>query len=243
MRLALISDIHGNLAALEAALTAIEQAAVGQIVCLGDVASTGPQPRETLRRVRGLGCPVVMGNADAELIAPSSPHGEADGDVRRFLDMTAWAATQLDEDDREFLASFQPTVSVDLGATGRLLCCHGSPRSYDDVIRAATPDEEVVPMMAGIEDAIVAGGHTHERMLRGWRGRELINPGSIGLAYQFLPDGAVRVPPFTEYAIVTNDDDAISVDFRRVPYDRAATVRAMVESGMPHADWWAEGWG
>lgn len=72
--LAVISDIHGNLGALEAALTDIDKIGADELVCLGDVASFGPQPRETLRRVQALGCPVIMGNADRELLdTPDTP--------------------------------------------------------------------------------------------------------------------------------------------------------------------------
>ena len=98
-------------------------------------------------------------------------------------------------------------------------------------------------MLEGTETALQAGGHTHIRMLRNWRGREIVNPGSVGLAYQFFPDGSVHVPPRAEFAFVTAaDDGAVSVDFHRVAYDRDATVRAMVERGMPHAAWWSANW-
>lgn len=149
MKIALIADIHGNLSAFDAVLEAIEAEHLDQIVCLGDVAATGPQPREVIDRLRSLACPVVMGNADAELLSPAAPDDSTSDDMRRFLDMSAWAAAQLDEADRAFLASFQATVTIDLGEAGRLLCCHGSPRSYDDIIRANTPDEDLEPMLAG----------------------------------------------------------------------------------------------
>ncbi len=71
MRLALISDIHGNNVALEAVLTAISTQNITQVICLGDVASTGPQPCEVIKRLREIGCPVVMGNMDVWLLQPA----------------------------------------------------------------------------------------------------------------------------------------------------------------------------
>lgn len=71
MRIAVIADLHGNLVALEAVLAALADERTDGIVCLGDVAATGPQPRETVERLRAVGCPVVMGNADAWLLDPS----------------------------------------------------------------------------------------------------------------------------------------------------------------------------
>jgi putative phosphoesterase len=243
MTIALIADIHGNLAALEAVLDALRAEPPDQIVCLGDVAATGPQPHEVLRLLHDLGCPVVMGNADAELLDVPSPAPEPDEDARRITDIDRWCAAQLDDADRAFLASFQPTVEISLGEERSLLCCHGSPRSYDDIINATTPDDELDGMIMGHDATIIAGGHTHIRMLRAHRGRELVNPGSVGLAYQFSPDGSVRVPPCAEFALLSQaDTGAVSVDFRRVSYDRDATVRAMSERAMPHAAWWAADW-
>ncbi len=198
MTIALIADIHGNLTALEAVLDALRAEPTDRIVCLGDVAATGPQPREVVRRLHGLGCPVVMGNADAQLLDVPPPAAETDEDARRITDIDRWCAAQLDDADRALLGSFQPNVEISLGEERRLLCCHGSPRSYDDVIMATTSDNELDGMIAGHDATIIAGGHTHVRMLRAYRGREIVNPGSVGLAYQFFPDGSVRVPPWAD---------------------------------------------
>ena len=220
----------------------IERERPQAIVCLGDVAATGPQPREVIALLRQLGCPMVMGNADAELLHPIAAAEEPDSDASRIADISRWCAAQLEDDDRDFLASFQPTVSFTLAAGCDLLCYHGSPRSYDDVIVATTPDDEVEAMIGDVSGRILAGGHSHVRMLRGLSGREILNPGSVGLAYAFEADGQARVPPWAEYAFLSIDEDAISVDFRRVPYDRADTIRAMFEREMPHASWWSADW-
>ncbi len=243
LTIALIADIHGNLAALEAVLEALGAEFPEQILCLGDVAATGPEPREVLHRLRELGSPVVMGNADAELLDPPPPVPETSEDSRRITDIDRWCALQLDDADRAFLASFQPTMEISLGEGRNLLCCHGSPRGYNDVVTATTSDDELDSMIAGQDSAMIAGGHTHIRMLRAYRGREIFNPGSVGLAYQFLPDGRVRVPPWAEFAMLTQSDaGTVSIDFRRVSYDRDATLRAMTERKMPHAAWWAADW-
>ncbi len=243
MKIALIADIHGNLAACDTVLHALAAEHPDRIVCLGDVAASGPQPREVLARLREAGCPVVMGNADAPLLDPENDDPGDDERMIKIVDISRWAAAQLDAADLAFIRSFAPTVEIDLGPAGRLLCGHGSPRSYDDLIFATTPDEEIAPMMAGHTATIYAGGHTHRRLLRSWRGGEIVNPGSVGLAYQFRADGTARVPPWAEFALLTSDDSgAISVDFRRLAYDRAATLRAMRERAMPHTAWWAENW-
>ena len=242
MKVALIADIHGNLAACQVVLAEIEREHPQAIVCLGDVAALGPQPREVIALLRTLNCPMVMGNADAELLHPIAASEERDSDASRIADISRWGAAQLDDGDRSFLASFRPTVTVNLAVGCDLLCYHGSPRSYDEIIVATTPDEEVDVMTADVPGRILAGGHTHVRMLRSLPGREIMNPGSVGLAYAFEPDGQVRVPAWAEYALLSIDRGVVSVSFRRVPYDQTATIRAMFERKMPHAAWWAEDW-
>jgi predicted phosphodiesterase len=166
MTVALIADIHGNLAALDALLDALRAEPPDQIVCLGDVAATGQQPREVVRRLRDLGCPMVMSNADAELLDVSPPTPETDEDARRIADISRWCVAKLDDADRAFLASFQPTVEISFVEERRLLCWHGSPRNYDDVMSATTSNDELDSMIVGHDATIIAGGHTHIRMLR-----------------------------------------------------------------------------
>lgn len=241
MRLALIADIHGNLAALEAVLAAITRAGVEEIVCLGDVAATGPQPREVLARLQGLGCPVVMGNADAELFEPGAPP-EPNTDQVRFADIDRWAAAQLSGGELDFVRSFQPTIAIQLEPDGELLCVHGSPRGFNDVITATTPDDEVAPMLGERPATIIAGGHTHFPMLRRFREKVLFNPGSVGLAYAQRRDGSFIVPAVAEYATLTVANGHREVAFHQVAYDQGATVRAMFEREMPHAEWWTADW-
>lgn len=241
MRIALIADIHGNLAALDAVLDAVTQAGIDDIVCLGDVAATGPQPREVLARLQATGCPVVMGNADAELLAPGPPTAPG-SDQARFAEIDRWVAEQLSPPDFDYLRSFQSTIRVSVSEDHDLLCVHGSPRSFNDVIVASTPDDELAPMLNGHTAAIIAGGHTHFPLLRRYRGTLLVNPGSVGLAYVPQVGREVTVPALAEYATLSFTRSEQEVSFHRVAYDQAASIRAMTERGMPHAAWWSAGW-
>lgn len=242
MRIALIADIHGNLAALDAVLAALAPAEIDRFVCLGDVAATGPQPREALSRLRELNCPVVMGNADAVFLDPPPAGSASDDDTRRIAEIDRWCANQLEPDDLAFLRTFRSTIDLPLGDDGHLLCYHGSPRSFDDFIAATTPAAELEPMLASARASIMAGGHTHFQMLRRHEDLTLINPGSVGLAYDLQPDGDARVPPWADYAVLTANHRRLGILFQRVPYDSRRTVQAMFTRGMPHAAWWSEAW-
>ena len=242
MRVAIIADIHANLVALDAALADIEALRPDRLVCLGDVAATGPQPRPVVERLRGLGCPVVMGNADAWLLDPPAKVS-ADQDMRRFEEIDRWCAAQLAPADLDYLRTFAPTVELPLGDGAVLLCFHGSPRSYDDIIVATTPDDELARMLDGRRATILAGGHTHAQMLRRHQQMIVLNPGSVGLPFESSGAGGGRNPPWAEYALVEYVRGRLGVELRRVPLDAGAVVRAALDSGMPHAVWWSQDWG
>lgn len=240
MRIALLSDIHGNAFALDAVMKDAHDQNIEQYVCLGDVVEFGPQPREALARIVDLGCPIVMGNTDERMTG--NRRAELSGLERTpGIDLELWCYDQLRETDRDIIRSFVPTVQISLGdATS--LCFHGSPRSNTEVIVATTPDDDLTPMFASHDALIGAGGHTHAQMLRRWHDWLIINPGSIGLPFVKKVDGTVWRPPFAEYAIIEADAGALSIDLRRVPLDVPAMLRVVASSGMPHADAWIAEW-
>lgn len=238
MRIGLIADIHGNLMALETVLAELALESLDQIVCLGDVAALGPQPGEVVARLRALGCPVVMGNTDAWLLAPPSA---MDGDhFDRAI--TQWTIAQLTDDDRAYIASFPPTIELALGDGRTLVCFHGSPRSYDDVIVPTTPDGELREMLGDTRAAILAGGHTHLQMLRRYGDTHLINVGSVGLAGVGAAAQKNRHVRWAEYAVVDVDGDRLNIMLRRTPLDVEQMVAVARASGMPECEWWAGLW-
>lgn len=95
MRIALLSDIHGNLIALDTVLHELAQESIDQIICLGDVGALGPQPRQVIDRLRQLRCPVVMGNTDAWLLRPPVATQTASENQRIMYAITTWCAEQL----------------------------------------------------------------------------------------------------------------------------------------------------
>lgn len=246
MRIAIIADTHGNLISLNAVLVEIEEQGIEQIVCLGDVAGLGPQPREVVDRLRILGCPVVMGNADEFLLNPSvldpEQHPDADETLLRMHEMERWCAHQLRPDDLQYMRTFRPTVEFPIGDGQSLLCYHGSPRSNQEQIRASTSDAELAEKLGERRTAVMAGGHTHEQFFRRLDQTIVINPGSVGLPYETFQVGGHRNPPWAEYAVLTHENGRLDVDLCRVPVDQAAIRRALLESGVPHADWWAADW-
>lgn len=238
MRFAILSDIHGNALALEAALTDLKTQAVDQIACLGDAIQGGPQPAQVVARLRDLACPVVMGNADAWLLTgQETGHEQISAERRLKMDaVREWSLSQLSADDQAFIAGFQPTLTLQSDSGDRLLCFHGSPASFDDVILPTTPEEDFQRLLGAHAAAYLTGGHTHLQQVRRLGDRFFFNPGSVGLAYNHQqPDEVFQADPWAEYAVLTLAAPGVSLEFRRVRFDPAQLRRVYEDSGRPYA--------
>jgi putative phosphoesterase len=238
IRVAIVSDMHGNDLAFEAVEADIQNQKIDQIVCLGDAVQGGPQPAEVVQRLRRLNCPVVMGNADAWLISgeETADEGIPPERLKKMGDVRNWSLSQLTEEDRTFISDFQPTVSLHLEDGIDLLCFHGSPSSFDDVILPAAPEEEFRKFLGAHTGQILTGGHTHAQQIRRIGELFFFNPGSVGFAYSHnQPDDDFHADPWAEYAILTAENGQTSLEFRRVPFDAQELIRIYRESGRPFA--------
>jgi putative phosphoesterase len=239
MRIAVISDMHGNNLAFERVLADIKQRGVDQIVCLGDAIQGGPQPRETVENLRALNCPVVMGNADTWMLTgvETSDDGIPPERLNKMGQIRLWSLSQLSEEDRTFIANFKPTITIPLGDNLDLLCFHGSPTSFDDILLPDAPDETVHKYLGVHADKILTGGHTHAQQIRRNGDLFFFNPGSVGLPYnQYQPDGKFHVANRADYAIFTMEGGQTSLEFRRLPLDLEKIIRVYHESGRPFAE-------
>lgn len=240
MRLGLISDIHGNLPALEAVLRRLEEEEIDRVICLGDLA-VGPFASETVKRLQALAPTTILGNWDAWMLDGVPPCGDSDAG-KRLLEMGAFWAAQLDDEDRAFMREAQPAHHLDVNGS-RLVFFHGSPRSYNEPILAATTTEELTHMFARHVAPIVIVGHTHVQMLRRLPFTMIVNPGSVGLPFVEWPIFDARVCPWAEFGILHYDHDGeVKVELRRTEYDARSVVEYTLASGVPHAEWWTACW-
>jgi len=242
MRIVVFSDTHGNRIALDAVLADaadLLQDSDTRLVCLGDAIQGGPQPAAVVARLRELGCPVVMGNADAWLLSGVETGDEpADAERQRELDaVRLWSLEHLTADDRAFIATFQPTVTLPLDETRNLLAFHGSPHSFDDIILPTTPEDELQRLLGGFAPHILAGGHTHVQQLRHLGDAFYFGSGSTGFAYrQGQPEGTFKADPWAEYAVLSAEDGRTRLEFRRVPFDVDALIDVYRASGRPYTE-------
>jgi protein phosphatase len=239
LRVALISDLHGNLPALETVLAELDDDRVDELVCLGDVA-VGPYPSETIARLRGLDCHVVQGNWD-DWLAHGIP--ELEGEQGAMLvDQGRWWGAKLSADDRAYLDALPATLELPFDAEA-LYCFHGSPRSHSDAITPETADDRLESLLGDRQETLLAGGHTHLQFTRPYRHSIFINPGSVGLPFnRWPPRDPNPVLPWAEYALLESRDGEVAVSLRRVDYDVQYLLDETLASGVPHAKWWVDCW-
>lgn len=238
MRIALISDIHGHAVALEAVIADIQKQTVDQIICLGDTVTIGCQPLAVMARLRALNCPIIRGNHDAALLQPEKASlYKIDGNL---IDSLYWCLDQLSEADLAFIRSFPPLLRVPLDEQNAMLCFHGSPASSVGLILATTPEAEIDAFFAGTTEILLAGGHSHIQMLRRYKQRWLINPGSVGNAFHspYTPGVVPTLLPWAEYGIIEWQQGVAGVDLRRIHFDMNAHREAVLASSSPSKQWW-----
>jgi predicted phosphodiesterase len=221
MRIALISDLHGNAVALRAVLADIAAAGVDRTVCLGDTATLGPSPREVIQSLRDLGCDCILGNHDDFMNDPALVRTYTEAPA--VIDAVDWCRAQLSSDDLAFIARFQPTLEIALGDGATLFLFHGSPRSHTKDILSTTPADELDRLLDGHAATVMAGGHTHLQMLRQHNGTLLVNPGSVGMPFkEYVGGRPPTILPHAEYAIVEASRGGVTVHLRRVSLDKRA---------------------
>lgn len=238
MRIAFISDIHGNFTALQAVLGDIKSQSIDQIICLGDVVTLGPQPLEVLNTIKDLKCVNIMGNHDAATLDPESAiqHEIA---VHLIPDLY-WCKNQLSPDDLQFIASFKPMHEVELTHGNRILAFHGSPLSTTDIIQATTPNKDLDVYFKEQKANIFIGGHSHIQMVRRHDNKLILNSGSVGNAFKFAYTRGkpVHLLPWAEYMIIDQSQDSLGIDARRVYFDMQELLKRVRESQVPCAPWW-----
>lgn len=237
MRIALISDIHGNAVALETVLEDLKTEHIDHIACLGDVASGGPQPRRVIAHLQTHKCLTVLGNMDTWCLAPQPTRGTSKnaqrGDAVRY-----WVVDQLTSDDLNFLGTFQATLNIPLADDTHLLCYHGCPESNEQGISSRTTEENLVRRLSDYQALVFAGGHSHRQMIRRYGESLLLNPGSVG-APSVLRNQS-RSSAWAEYGIVDWNQGHLHTELRRIPIDTHRMAKAVHESGMPHPNWWLQ---
>ncbi|NRQ32285.1 metallophosphoesterase family protein [Nonomuraea sp. NN258] len=222
MKVAVLSDVHGVLPALEAVLAEPDVAAADLIALTGDLAA-GPMPVETLDALTALGDRAlwVRGNADREMVETAA------GRPPRIA-VSGWAARELRPDQLDLLAALPTRQVLDLGRLGVTAFVHGTPRSDEEVVLVDSSLERWSEVLAGLGADTMVMGNTHMPFARLADRVLLVNPGSVGMPYGTT--GA-------HWALLDGDTGAVTL--RRTPLDAAEVgARLVAASGFPEIEEW-----
>ncbi len=223
MRLAILSDIHGNLHALNRCLDDLaSRGGADVIVVAGDLCMDGPKPRQVLERLQEIGARCVRGNTDRMIgladLAQLDPEDACS---------VAWAREQLGDALTAWLAALPPSLAFGEDPNG-LFVCHANPRNDDEHVWPDADDATLERMFGGLTQHTAAFGHLHLPFVRAWRDVVLVNVSSAGLP----KDG----DPRAHYTILTQRPGGWEIQSRQVDFDVEKVARQLRRSGIPDLD-------
>jgi predicted phosphodiesterase len=253
MRLAVFSDIHGNLSALEAVLDDLKTLGGADLTwCLGDLAAFGPRPAECIRRIKSLAevdegkhFKVIGGNTDRYMVTGErlrTPSAKDEAAFKKLADewqardsALNWGVSQLTYDDYEFLKKIRRhELSHHVEGFGYVIGYHAVPGDDEPSLTPETPDDEARDFLLDREGHVAVGGHIHrqyDRDLGNWR---IINVGSVGMALDVKGQAA--------WGLFIFEDGKLTVDLRRVPFDVDAVIADLDVVGHPSKEWVMNRW-
>jgi len=251
-RIALFSDVHGNLSALDAVLEDIKAHGIRELYCLGDLVGYGPDPAGVIDRIRALRVITIQGNYDEGV---GNRRGECgcyyptEQAKRDGAASYAFTSRVLDDEHAAWLSGLPPALRFEYRGV-KVLLAHGSPRKVNEYLLPNRTDEQLARLAAAADADVVCVGHIHipyHRALAGQRGTvHYVSVGSVGKP----KDGDNRacwiellVGPYDEVHAATDadpnvttagdTDTCVGVNVHRVDYDVDAVARAMTRAGLP----------
>lgn len=227
-RVAIFSDIHANLPALEAVLADMDARGLVDRYCLGDLVGYATFPNEVIEVIGAKQIPTIMGNYDLGVGNDSDDCGCAYKDAQAEAlgkRSIAWTNAHTSAENKASLRQLPTQIPLQLGDL-RMLLVHGSPRRINEYLYEDRPDRSLEHLLDMVAGDVLVCGHTHlpyHRVLPS--GRQVINDGGVGKP----KDG----DPRAGYVILEANDKALRVEFIRVPYDIERAAQAIEASDLP----------
>lgn len=221
---AVIADLHGNLAALDAVLADIERIRPDRVVVAGDFVNRGPQSRAVLERIAPYGFPAISGNHDTWLTLLA--HGES---IPPDWTTPWWTPVRLTVADLtpewvRWLESLPPSLRLELPGAAPVRIVHGSPRHNREGMGRMRSDEQVAEALAGVEEETVIGAHIHYPYERDVAGKHVVVVGAVGCPF----NGDINA----QYGLFTWYGTGWRFEHRSVPYDHEPVYAAWRDNGF-----------
>jgi putative phosphoesterase len=227
--IAIITDIHANLPALEAALARIEELGIEDVYCGGDLVGYGPHPNEICRLIEERGIPTIYGNYDYAIGRDLEDCGCAyrDQHDRELGELSiAWTLAHTDERSKAFMRGLPFDLRFELGGK-RIRLVHGSPRKVNEYLfEPPEKPERLYERIAGLAEAdVLVFGHTHRPWVHEYGGVLFVNCGSVGKP----KDG----DPRAAFAVLEDEAGEVHTRIERVQYEVDPVAREVAEAGLP----------
>ena len=226
MRIAIFSDVHGNLPALDAVLADLRSRQPDVVYCLGDLVGYAPFPNEVVERIRHDAIPTIMGNYDDGVGFERDDCGCAyreEEEKRRGDQSLAWTKDHVTAENKAFLRTLTPEIRFEADGR-RVLLVHGSPRKINEYLFEDRPIPSFQRLAASSNADVIVYGHTHKPYTKLVDGVLFLNVGSVGKP----KDGDRRA------CYVVLDPARLDAQVVRVEYDVAKVTTAIRESELPH---------
>ena len=226
-RVAVITDIHANLPALEAALVRIDELGVDAVYCGGDLVGYGPHPNEVCALIEEHAIPTIYGNYDYAIGRDLEDCGCAyvDRHDRELGEQSiAWTLEHTDERSKAFMRGLPFDLRFELG-DNRVRLVHGSPRKVNEYLFEDKPARTFERIAAGADCDVLVFGHTHQPWIHEYGGVLFVNCGSVGKP----KDG----DPRAAFSVLELEGDRVVANIERVDYDAEAVGRELSAAGLP----------
>jgi len=230
-RIALLSDVHGNLQALEAVAAEIRRAKPDAVLVAGDLVLNGPDPNgcvDALRLLESEGALIVSGNTDIAVgdfdYGAAFPHYQ-DGVPEIVTAAAEWAHDELGDDQLDWLRRLPAERRIRTADDTLMLVVHASPGSQTRGLDRALDNDVIFERVAATDARVICVGHTHLPEVRDLGWKVIVNAGSCGYVF----DG----DPTASWAMITVADGTVEAEIRRTPFDALAVANAISARGLP----------
>jgi len=228
MKIAILSDIHGNLDALESVIQDIQKQEIKDIFICGDLAMAGPQPIETIDYINELAkqfnMSIIQGNTDEMIVKttgqkddPYIPPNEIMADALKY------AKKILRQDQIQFLANLPFSKHIEIEKL-KILLVHGSPRKNNEDIMPDMPKDKLEEVFNGIEEDIIFCGHTHLPVIYELGKQKVVNVGSVGRPFTETPDASYAVLNY-----LNPENNKYNIELKKIPYDYNSASTKLAE--------------
>lgn len=231
MKFAMISDLHGNLYAVEKTIEDIKSHGVDQIICLGDVATLGPEPKGVIQLLQSIHCPCIEGNHDEFMYSEKALKEYKT--VPFIIDSVNATRESLSESDIEYLKGFKKNLEYTVGDK-KVLFYHGTPESNTFNLLPDTPASVYDECFQNLNFNVFVGGHTHVQMMVPYKGNLVVNCGSVGLPFEeFVTGKEPVIMNRSEYATVELNKTGVHVEFHHILLDSKIIRESFVNWDNP----------